>query len=189
MENVSKKIKKIIDEHPEMWEETTLKNGEILVETGNIVKQIFYIKSGRVRAFTNDFKNAKEVILNFFETNDTVVSYGSLMKEIPVRINIQAIEETKIYSISKENWKMVKKQKPEVNDLLLVLMTEYLTMALDFIAKTASRTVVERYLLAFEKFPFLSSCSDETVALYLGVSRRTIQNVKADLKIKNQKSK
>lgn len=88
--------------------EKTINAGEILLNQGKTAKDIAFIEYGLFRQFyIND--DGKEITRCFCKENSITTSYKSLITQQESDINIQAIEESKLITISLESIKKLLK--------------------------------------------------------------------------------
>ena len=146
-----------------------------------IEKRIFYIKSGILRSYVYDKDVDKEATVMFFSNDDVVIPYNSLFKNLPTQTNLQAIRDAEIFIISKKNWKIIKKQEPKLlNKLSLNISIKQLNQVYEYIVNTIIHSVIRRYDDALKKYPYLKELTDKEIALYIGVSRKTLNRAKAN---------
>ena len=182
-DEVNKKFKNLVEEYPELWEEKTYKKGEVFITSGQIVEKIFFIKTGKARVYFYNEMNAKEATVGFFNSHEAFIPYGSFVENVPAQMNVQVISKAVMYSITKEDWNKMKAYDPEIDNLITRLAIRHLFGALDYIAKSIQYDSTERYLLTIERFSFLRNFPDETISLYLGIDKRTVQRARANYRV------
>ena len=173
-------FKNLIEKYPDLWEKKKVKKKEILIMQNEIEKRIFYIKSGILRGYVYDKDVDKEATVMFFSNDDVLIPYNSFFKNLPTLINLQAIRNAEVFIISKKNWKIIKKQEPKLNKLLLKTSILQLHQIYEYIVNTITHSAIRRYDDALKKYPYLKELTDKEIAQYIGVSRGTLNRAKAN---------
>lgn len=73
--------------------------GDMILNEGDICKNIYYIDNGLVRQFY--FKNGKEVTEHIGVDNTIFMCIESLFREEPTKLQVEAMENTIIYALPK----------------------------------------------------------------------------------------
>ncbi len=73
--------------------------GEIILQEGEVCRNISYIEKGLVRQFY--FKNGKEVTEHLGVDHTIFMCIESLFKEEPTRLQVEALEPTLVYALPK----------------------------------------------------------------------------------------
>ena len=85
-----------------LFKTVKVRNGECILAEGQICKNIYYVNSGCFKAcYIND---GKENVLDFFLEDHWFVELGSFINESPTSFFIEAIEDSDLYSLSKEKF-------------------------------------------------------------------------------------
>lgn len=74
--------------------------GEIILQEGEVCRNISYIEKGLVRQFY--FKNGKEVTEHLGVDHTIFMCIESLFKEEPTRLQVEALEPTLVYALPKD---------------------------------------------------------------------------------------
>jgi CRP-like cAMP-binding protein len=173
-------FKNLIEKYPDLWEKKKMKKREFLIKQNEIEKNIFYVKSGILRCYFYDKEVGKEATIAFFSNDDVVIPYNSFFENLPTLMNIQVIKNAEIFIISKKNWKIIKKQESKLNKLLLKAAIQHLHKSSAYIVNNTIHSIIERYDYMLKKYPYLKELTDDEIALYIGVSRETLNRAKAD---------
>jgi CRP-like cAMP-binding protein len=109
------------DEELEMIREVTvvrkLRKNQYLLQEGDIWRFNAFITRGSLRTYSvNDKSN--EHIINFAIENWWIGDRESLLNGTPLRFNIDAIEDSEVLLISKDNFAMLNKSIPQFQDLV-----------------------------------------------------------------------
>lgn len=74
--------------------------GEMILSEGEVCKNIYYIEHGLIRQFY--FKNGKEVTEHLGEDHTIFMCIESLFREQPTRLQVEALEQTLVYTLPKK---------------------------------------------------------------------------------------
>ncbi|MCL7987298.1 Crp/Fnr family transcriptional regulator [Sphingobacterium sp. lm-10] len=83
-----------------LFRKKELKKGEHLLSAGETCRYIVFIEQGLVRYYTNN--DDAEPTYYFSKEGEFVCDYSSFLPQIPSTTNIQALEDTIVYRISKD---------------------------------------------------------------------------------------
>lgn len=81
-----------------LFKRKIIAKGDYLLKEGDICKHLIFIEKGLVRYFIND--DGRDITHYFAAENNFACNYESLLKNSPSRKNIQAIEETIVWTIA-----------------------------------------------------------------------------------------
>lgn len=180
-ENLKKYIS-VSDEELEkfcqLFEEKSIKKKEFLLREGDICRFEAFIVKGLFKVFHLD-KNGDEQILYFGAENWWITDFDSFENENASRLNIQALEESEVLLISKENKEKAYQEMPFLHELFhKATKKTHIALQrrmLDTIAKTAT----QRYWEYLEKYPHIARrLSNIQIASYLGVSHEFVSKIR-----------
>ncbi|MEC4048376.1 Crp/Fnr family transcriptional regulator [Flavobacterium sp. SUN046] len=126
-----------------LFEVTTISKGDWFLKTGKQAEQLSFIKSGMLRIFVNT--KDKEVTQWISTKGYFVTDLSSFVLDTPARWNIQALVDTKLFSISKENYKKIGDLVPKWHLLEKLFIAKCFTMLEDRIFSHLSMSAEERY--------------------------------------------
>ena len=138
-------FKNFIAKYPDLWEKKKMKKNEFLIKQNEIEKNIFYVKSGILRGYVYDKETDKEVTVSFINNDDVLIPYNSFVQNLPTIMNVQVIRNAEIFIISKNNWEIIEKQEPILNELLLKISIQQLHEIYDYIVNNIIHNVIRRY--------------------------------------------
>lgn len=180
-ENLKKYIS-VSDEELEkfcqLFEEKSIKKKEFLLQGGEICRFEAFIVKGLFKVFHLD-KNGDEQILYFGDENWWITDFDSFDNENPSQLFIQALEESDILVISKENKEKAYRTMPFLHELFH-RATKKTHIALQRrMIDNLSKTATERYWEYLEKYPKIAKrLSNIQIASYLGVSHEFISKIR-----------
>ena len=183
-------FKDLIKKYFDLWEKRFCEKGTFLFEYGKPARGIYFCESGIARAYTIKEKKDEtiEITNRFFSENDPIIPFTNLIRNRPVRANVQVIESGVFYFITNENFEIIAKQEPNIKGILMEVMMCILDYANDY-QYTAYDDFQDRYEMWCEKYPYLERVPDKYVATFFGVDRTTVARRKAELKKKNKRPK
>lgn len=153
------------------------RKGSFYIKEGQTSSGLFIIEKGLVRMFYQ--KENKEINTLFAIENEVVTSSRTFFFELPAKENVQFLEDSIIYSISRNDLYELCDLYPEINTIER-LATEAYSLALEdriFSLQTLSAT--ERYEELVRDNPqLLQRVSLGHIASYLGVTLETISRIR-----------
>lgn len=155
----------------------TMKKGDFFLKSGRACDKLSFIQSGLVRIFaaTED----KEITQWISSKGDFVTDLSSLVFDSPARWTIQALADTELFTISKEDYKNIGKVVPEWHELEKLFIAKCFTMMEDRIFSHLSMTAEERYNLFFENNRELfNQVPLQYIASMLGMTPETFSRIR-----------
>lgn len=148
----------------------TYKKKEYLLKEKEICRHKFFIASGLVRSFYTD-RNGNEQIVQFGIENWWVTNMESFVKESPSEVNIQALEDTRVYMLSKGSLESLYVTIPKL-ERLFRMITEKMLIAIQrregYYMKMSSK---ERYEFMLNEIPdFVQRVPQYMIASYLEIT-------------------
>lgn len=159
------------------------KNDVVFLE-GEKAKTLYFLNVGKIKIYKYT-KDGKEQILHILSEGDFFGELN-LLKESKYRFNAKAIEESKICTLSKENFKEILLYKPEIAIKILEIMGERLSALENLAQNLATNDIDARIAFLLknlcDKYGEISNndiiinlpLTREDMANYVGVTRETI---------------
>lgn len=149
----------------------------ILLNEGEISKQLYFIKKGCLRMWFN--KDGKDITLQFFFEHQAVASIDSLIINQPSMFTIESIEPSKIISISKENFEQLQSVYPEIkegfHEFLFKRFSNYAQLFLTRIKDTPQ----ELYSDLVNNHPeIIKRVPQHYIASYLGITPISLSRIR-----------
>ncbi len=159
-------------------EKKVYRKNELIFTEGKISSEIYFVTNGCVRLFYNVDGNDKTA---FFYTEGQFVCAGeSYTFQVPARENFQAVEETEIYVISKNNIEKLLSISSKFEIIARIATENELITCQSIIASFVTQTAEERYLDLLKKHGDLfQRVPQQYIASFLGVSPETLSRIKA----------
>ncbi len=160
----------------------SFKKGEVIQKTGTIPTHFYIIEKGIAKA-SYIGADGREFIKTFFSENDIASTYVEVLKKIPSRVEIRALEDINGYSFPFLRVSELYLEHPCWNAIGRIIVEKF------FIAKEQREyeflmlDAKERYE-SFQKTlgHIESRIPDNQIALYLGISPVSLSRVKNKLK-------
>ncbi len=158
----------------------------LLVNEGDICKQIFLIEQGCLRSWCND--EGKDITFQFYFEGDIVSSFESLRNNEPCLFNIETITSATLYVINRDDFFRAVNQSSElmetVNDYIFKRLYHYQKLFISRITHSPQRRYEE---LVNNNPEILERVPQHYIATYLGItpvslSRIVNRNTKTDNK-------
>ena len=152
------------------FKERRVKRRQFILQEGDICKHNTFIVEGCFRMFLVDAKG-KEHNLQFAVEHWWIGDIGSFHSEEPSKLYIEALENSIILQIKKEDQLKLFVDYPKFNRIFRVLAENAMVSLQNRILQNISSTAEERYLDFLNRYPHLfNRISNVQIASYLGVT-------------------
>lgn len=157
-----------------------LSKKDFLLKEGQTCKSINFIEQGLLRCFY--IKEAKEVSTWFMKEGDMVISVESFYNQRPGNENIQALEDTIVYSMDYEILQSMYHMFMEFNFIGRSLTEKYYELCEQRIYSLRMQPAIERYLYLLNNHPeLIKRVPSKFLASYLGIAMETLSRMKHKL--------
>lgn len=149
-----------------------------MLTQGSICKFEGFVLDGCFRIFTIDKKGNENTL--YFATKDWwLMDIDSFTNQVPSDLNIQALEDSKVLKINKEDKLALYKSVPIVEKLFRVMSQKSIVAWQRRLIRNNTETAKERYLHFTNKYPNIASkITDKQVASYLGITHEFLSKLK-----------
>ena len=163
-----------------LFTEMPLKAGEYFLREGQICRHVAFVATGLVRYYIN--YDGIEKTLFFSREGEFVSDYQSFLPQVGSRKNIQALEDTHLYVITRENLHRFYREVREgerfgrlgIEDVFMVLMQQLDSLYLD--------TPEMRYRRFLELYSWLAQRIPQYyIASYVGVRAPSLSRIRKRL--------
>lgn len=120
-----------------------IKKGNYYLRSGDQCEKMSFISSGYLRLFVNT--DSKEVTQWIAYSGYFVTELSSFLLGSPSRWNIQALEDTRLFTIRKHEYQKIETMVPQWANLEKLFITKCFTMLEDRVFSHLSMTAEERY--------------------------------------------
>lgn len=145
---------------------------------GQHCKNISYVHSGALRAYHMD-KECKEATIMFAVADWWVTDMFCFLNEKPAMMYIEAIEDSSILQLSKENLEELFYKVPKFERFFRILMQNAYTREQLRIIENLSLSAEERYNSFLSKYPQIAKVvTQKQIASYLGVTPEFLSTIR-----------
>jgi CRP-like cAMP-binding protein len=177
LHQVSNELEEALQHH---FTKEVLPRNEMLIEEGKICRHLYFLEQGCLRGFYN--LDGKEITHWFGFENDFVTSFHSFITQEPAVENIQLMEGSVLWSISKDALNRLVDQHREAERLLRIAYEKYYIRLEGRFVNSQFRTAAERYEKLLTETPeIIERVPLGFIASYLGISQETLSRVRSRL--------
>lgn len=161
--------------------ERTIKRRKFILQENDICTQNTFVVEGCFRMYYVD-EQGKEHNLQFAIENWWIGDIGSFHSGEPSKLFIEAMENSIILQIKKEDQLHLFEQHPTFNRIFRVLAENAMVSLQNRILQNISSTAEERYLDFVERYPhFFNRISNIQIASFLGVTPEFLSTIRKKL--------
>ncbi len=158
------------------FSEVTLSKGQFVLRTGEIASHYYFIKSGALRFFYGDYEEQLTAWVIIKDEFFTEIS--SLNPQVPTRFNIQAIEETVLCIISKDNMDALYKEIPAWQEFGRITWENMAIRMINQIISFQTLSAEERYLEFMQDVELMKRIPVKQIASYLGITPNALSRIR-----------
>lgn len=168
----------------DLFQHVPIKKKDFLLRMGEVCKFEGFVVKGLFRVYHVD-QHGFEQILYFAIENWWITDIDSFTSENPSQLFIEALEDSEVLLISKENKEFAYTNMPKIEKLFRV-MTQKTHVALQRrMIDNLSKTAETRYLEFSEKYPqIMRRLSNIQIAAYLGITNVFLSNIRKKISLK-----
>ncbi len=164
-----------------VFKERKIKRRQYILRAGDISKLNTFVVEGCFKMYLVDEKG-KEHNLQFAIENWWIGDIGSFHTEQPSKLYIEAIENSVILQINKEDQLKLFVEYPKFNRIFRVITENALVSIQRRVLQNIGSTAEERYLDFMERYPhFFNRISNVQIASYLGVTPEFLSTIRKRL--------
>jgi CRP-like cAMP-binding protein len=157
---------------------------DYLLRARQPTRKIFYVLSGALRAFYVD-KTGRESTIMFAVADWWVTDMYCFLNAKPAMLTIEAIEESRVFELSKTGLDHLYKEVPKFERCFRILFQNAYTREQLRVIEGLSLPAEERYLNFLRKYPqILPHITQKQIASYLGITPEFLSLLR-----KNQRKK
>ncbi|MCC3159898.1 Crp/Fnr family transcriptional regulator [Hymenobacter sp. 15J16-1T3B] len=160
---------------------TVLKNvrkRQFLLRVGEVWSFNAFVTSGCLRTYAVDARGAEHII-TFGIENWWVGDQESLVPGQPARYNIDAVEDSTVALIKKEEFERLRRELPQFHEVINTILYRSFMAAQNRIHAAISYSAEEKYRDFLQKYPgFALRIPQHMVASYLGMTTETLSRIR-----------
>ncbi len=162
----------------EVFDLKKVKRRQFILQEGDICKLNTFVVEGCFRMYFVD-ENGKEHNLQFAVENWWIGDIGSFHSEEPSKLYIEAMENSVILQIKKEDQLKLFVEYPKFNRIFRVFTENALVAYQRRVLQNISSTAEERYLDFVKRYPyFFNRISNVQIASFLGVTPEFLSTIR-----------
>jgi len=175
---LNKEEKELVTEkfHPRLY-----RKRQFVLQEGDICTQFNFVVRGCLRMYKIDEQGAIH-ILQFATENYWIMDLGSFHGEKPSELNMDAIEDTMVLQISRNDLIALYMQAPKFDRIFRVLIENSFVGLQKRLLQNISSTAEERYQSFLDTYPHLVNRLSQTqVASFLGITPEFLSRLRNKL--------
>ena len=162
------------------FEQQVFSKNDYLLTEGKICRHLYFLEKGAVRGYYN--LDRKEITYWFAFENDFVTSFHSFITQQPSVENIQFLEGSIVWCISKEKLATLFNDYHEIERLVRIAYEKYYIRLEERFVGAQFKTASERYENLLHQSPhILERVPLGYIASYLGISQETLSRIRGRL--------
>lgn len=162
------------------FEKLLLPKGEFLVREGRTCRHLYFLEHGALRGFYN--LEGKEVTHWFAFEDDFVTSFHSFITGQPAVENIQLLEGSILWSITKDSLTRLLNEYHEIERVLRIAYEKYYIRLEERYVNAQFKTGAERYQELLHRLPHIVERAPlGAIASYLGITQETLSRIRSRL--------
>lgn len=155
-----------------------MNKNEYLVKEGNVCRHLYFLQQGALRGYYN--LDGKEITHWFAFEQDFVTSFHSFITRQPAVENIQLIEGSILWSITKEKLTRLLNEYHEIERLVRIAYENYYIRLEERYVNAQFKTATERYQELLLQSPhIIERVPLGAIASYLGISQETLSRIRS----------
>lgn len=159
------------------FEKVILSKNEYLLNEGQVCRNLYFLEKGALRGFYN--LDGKEITHWFGFENDFVTSFHSFITHEAAVENIQLLEGSILWAISKEKLTGLLDRFHEIERLMRIAYEKYYIRLEERYVNAQFKTARERYESLLQQTPYiLDRVPLGHIASYLGISQETLSRIR-----------
>ncbi|MEI9943526.1 MAG: Crp/Fnr family transcriptional regulator [Chitinophagaceae bacterium] len=160
------------------FEQVVFSKNEFLLTEGKICRHLYFLQQGALRGFYN--LEGKEITHWFGFENDFVTSFHSFITQEPAVENIQLLEGSVLWAISKETLDKLFDKHHEIERLVRIAYEKYYIRLEERYVNAQFKTAAELYENLLQQTPhILERVPLGHIASYLGISQETLSRIRS----------
>jgi CRP-like cAMP-binding protein len=159
------------------FETKNFKKKTILLQTGEIANEVYYIVNGCVRLFCE--KDGQELSTYFFTENMFAGSYDSFISRKPSKVSIETLEECEVFVLTHQSLEELYAVFPKMNEFIRKAIEERFVLLHNLFISYLLNSPEERYLILLKERPdLLQRITQHQIASFLGITPVSLSRIR-----------
>jgi CRP-like cAMP-binding protein len=157
---------------------------DTVLQNGQVCKEINFVKSGMLRAYYAD-EMGKESTIMFAISDWWITDMYCFANELPAMVNIVAMEDSVVFSLSKQDMEKLLTTIPKFERYFRLLMQNAYIREQLRIIQNLSQSAEERYQYFRAKYPQVAKqVTQKQIASYLGITPEFLSKLRRKQNVK-----
>jgi CRP-like cAMP-binding protein len=157
---------------------------DLILKADDLCNEINFVQSGTLRAYYTD-KSGRESTIMFAIADWWVTDMFCFINEKPAMLNIEALEDSFILQLSKEDLEKLYLKVPKFEKFFRIIMQNAYIREQLRVIENLSLSAEERYYIFLEKYPQVAKqVKQKQIASYLGITPEFLSMIRGSKKIK-----
>lgn len=170
-------VKEDWDEIGSMFKDVVVDSKTALLMEGEIAEKIYFVNQGCLRLWFND--DGKDITFQFFFEKQEVSSIESFYSNEPSIFNIEAIEDSHLTYIKKDDFQKLLYRYPELKERMSEMILNRLMNYTKLFLSRIKNSPEKRYLeLITQDSQILKRVSHHYIASYLGITPVSLSRIR-----------
>ncbi|WP_340155778.1 Crp/Fnr family transcriptional regulator [uncultured Winogradskyella sp.] len=164
-----------------VFKKLSIEKGTKLLNAGDLADRQYYILKGCLRAYHVD-THGKEHTVQFGIKDWWISDYTAFFSNEKAIMNIEAIQNSIIYSISKEGKDELYTKIPKIDKFFRIKLEKAFATFQKRILANLAQSAKERYIDFITTYPNIeNSVKNYHIASYLGITTESLSRIRKDL--------
>lgn len=161
---------------------------QYILQENDICRNLSFVKKGLLKSYRLDEKGTEHITVFGWE-GWWISDFNSFVNQAPAVLNIEAIKDTELLNLSRENYEQMTLEVPVMDRYFRILYQNSLVTKDQRLISSNSDTAEEKYrsLILFNP-DIIQRIPQNLIASYLGLAPETLSRIRKKLTLKNKKS-
>jgi len=152
---------------------------QYILQEGDICRNETFIVKGLTRTYHVD-ESGQEHILQFGLDDWWVGDMYSFLTETTSKSNVECLEETEVFQITKPNLEKLYTKVPKMERHFRIVIQNAFIASTNRISASLAKTALERYLEFIDKYPQIEQrVANHHIASYLGITPQSLSRLRS----------
>jgi CRP-like cAMP-binding protein len=162
----------------------TFRKRQYVLQEGEITRHETFIVRGLTRTYEMDEKG-QEHIVQFGLEDWWIGDLYSFLTETPSKYNIDCLEDTEVFQITKPNLETLYEKVPKMERHFRIIIQNAFIASTNRVASSLVKSAAERYLEFTSQYPQIEQrVPNHQIASYLGITPQSLSRIRAQHKEK-----